>query len=208
MNVCLDNIFWTAKLFFFLTKLCMVMHHQEPECLAEKNMVLIFKVKVTARAYVIRVWLFTLYLLNFWSFRIQTWWYIIISQIVQRKNEMAVFTVKVTAKVQNRSECLSRWTAVHFVTKLGVVMYHHSLECHEKNVGLLSSRSRSKQGLIWSTYDCFYCTKIWLFLLYQNMTLSAISNMTVSAISTYDCCYYIKIWLFLLYQIWRFLFLP
>ena len=35
-----------------------------------------------------------------------------------------------------------------FVTKLGMVVHHHGLECHEAITGLEFSRSRSQQGLM------------------------------------------------------------
>ena len=35
VNVCLDDIFWTAE--HFVTKLGMVMQHDEPECHVEKD---------------------------------------------------------------------------------------------------------------------------------------------------------------------------
>ena len=48
------------------------------------------------------------------------------------------------------------WTAEHFVTKLGIVMKHHEPVCQVGNNCLLSSRSRSQRGRIWSKYDSFY----------------------------------------------------
>ena len=39
------------------------------------------------------------------------------------------FKVKVTAKSQNASVYLK-----HFVTKLGIVVHHHELECHTKRL--------------------------------------------------------------------------
>ena len=47
------------------------MQHHEPECYA-KRFVGHFKVKVTARAHMIKIWQFRLYLLNCWSFCNQT----------------------------------------------------------------------------------------------------------------------------------------
>ena len=48
------------------------------------------------------------------------------------------------------------WTAVYFVTNLGMVMQHHEVECLAEKMYLLYSKSRSQWGLIWSKYDCFY----------------------------------------------------
>ena len=47
------------------------------------------------------------------------------------------------------------WTAEHFATELGMVVQHHELVSCGKNC-LLSARSRSQQGLIWSNYNSFY----------------------------------------------------
>ena len=43
-----------------------------------------------------------------------------------------------------------------FFTKLDMVMQHHEPECHAEKNCLLSSRSRSQRGLIWSKYEPFY----------------------------------------------------
>ena len=49
------------------------------------------------------------------------------------------------------------WITEHFVTKFGMVMQHHEPECHaEKKKKLLSSRSRSQWGVMWSKYDSLY----------------------------------------------------
>ena len=42
-------------------------------CVMQKNWFTIFNVQVTARAYIIKIWLFSLYLLNCWSVCSQTW---------------------------------------------------------------------------------------------------------------------------------------
>ena len=47
VSVCPDGIFKTA--YHFVTKLCIVMHHHEPERM-QKDLFAIFKVKVIARA--------------------------------------------------------------------------------------------------------------------------------------------------------------
>ena len=56
--------------FFFFTRLGMMMQHHEPERRAEMFFA-IFKDKVTARAHLIKIWFFLLYLLN-WFFGNQT----------------------------------------------------------------------------------------------------------------------------------------
>ena len=64
-------IFWAAGP--CETKLSLVVQHHEPKCHAEKQWFTIFKVKVTARAHVIRIWLFLLYYLNCGFLGNQTW---------------------------------------------------------------------------------------------------------------------------------------
>ena len=58
--------------FFFFTKLGMVVYYHEAMCLAE-NWFTIFNVEVTMRAYIIKIWLLLLYLLNCCSICNQTW---------------------------------------------------------------------------------------------------------------------------------------
>ena len=74
VNVCPD-IFWTAK--HFVTKLAMMVQHHEPEYHTEKKkkkkLFAIFRVKVKARAHMIRIWIFLLYLMNCWFLGRQTW---------------------------------------------------------------------------------------------------------------------------------------
>ena len=73
------------------------------------------------------------------------WWYIIIGQSVllkkKKKRWIAVFKVKVTVKDQNVSECFPD------------ISSEPPFRCRE--IGLLSSRSWSQRGVIWSKYDCF-----------------------------------------------------
>ena len=52
VSVCPDGIFKTA--YHFVTKLCIVMHHHEPERM-QKDLFAIFKVKVIARAHMIKM---------------------------------------------------------------------------------------------------------------------------------------------------------
>ena len=79
-------------------------------------------------------------------------WYIFISQSV--KNWIAVFKVKVTAKLQNVNVCLDEifWTPELFITKIDMVMQHYEPEYHmEKIVCYLHGQGHSE----WSKYDCF-----------------------------------------------------
>ena len=63
--------------------------------------------------------------------------YIIISWSVLWKYWIAVFKVKVTAKVQTFSECLPEdtfWTTWPFAVILGMVMHHYQPQCHLKRL--------------------------------------------------------------------------
>ena len=65
-------IFWTVD--SLATKVGMVMQHHEPDsCGHFKFFLLFFNVKVTARAHMIKIWLFLLCLLNCWFFGNLTW---------------------------------------------------------------------------------------------------------------------------------------
>ena len=78
--------------------------------------------------------------------------YSILSQNVLWKYWITVFKVNITVKAHmSINICLNDifWTAEHFATKRGIVMQHHEPEC------LLSSRSKSYEGLIWSKYMSF-----------------------------------------------------
>ena len=68
---CPDDILWTTK--HFVTKHGMVMLQNEPECHTKQKLFAVFKVKVTARAHIIKTLLRLLYLLNCWFFGNQTW---------------------------------------------------------------------------------------------------------------------------------------
>ena len=86
------------------------------------------------------------------------------SRSVLWKNGITVFKVKVTAKVQNVSECLSRWYRLNhrtYFTKFGLMMQRYEPECPADLLLLLlllllSSTSRSQRGLIRSMHDSFY----------------------------------------------------
>ena len=106
VNVCPDDIFWTTE--HFVTKPSIVMQHHKPECHAEKKWFTVFNVKVTARVYIIKIWLFFA-LSSKLLVCLQpnlVWWYSIISQSVLWKHGITAFKVKVTVKIQNVSEWL------------------------------------------------------------------------------------------------------
>ena len=133
-------------------------------CVMQKNWFTIFNVKVTARAYIIRIWLFLLYLLNCWSICNQYWFDSTASLVgvFCRKNGITAFKVKITAKVQNASECLSGWYLLnheHFVTKPGMVMQHEKPECHAGKLVHSVQCQGHNEGL----YN-------------QNMTISVVSS--------------------------------
>ena len=83
------------------------------------------------RAYIIKIWLFLLYLPNCWSICNQTRF-----DSTTYKPECPCGKNWITAlKVKNVSEYLSGdifWTTKHFVTKLGMVMLQNEPECHAK----------------------------------------------------------------------------
>ena len=91
-------IFWTADP--FATKLSLIVHYLNAECLMEK-LIVVFKVKVTAKFQNVIECLSTWYFLSFlshWTFLPPNlvWWCIIISQIVFQKDWFAVFKIKVS----------------------------------------------------------------------------------------------------------------
>ena len=157
--LCLLNISWTAQplKIFFLPNLvwwCIIMRR----CVIQKNWFTILNVKVTVRAYIIKTWLFLLYLLICWS---------VCNQIGFGITEsLARVSCGKTGWLHSRSRSQQRlkilvnvcldgifWTAEHFVTKLGMVIQLHEPESHvgpppQKKKSLLSSRSRSLQGLM------------------------------------------------------------
>ena len=72
------------------------------------------------------------------------WQYNSVSWSVLCKNWVTVFKFKVTAKVQNVSDCPGDITADHFDTKLSMVLQHHEPVCHaEKLVGCLQCQDHS-----------------------------------------------------------------
>ena len=135
----------------------MVVYCNEVECHAERYT--IFDVKVTTRAYIIKIWLFLQYLLSN-----QTWFHSVAW-------EAGVFCGK-TGVLHSRSRSQQRfsmlvnvwpddafWTAEYFVTKFGMVMQRHEPECHvEKKKSFTSWRSKVTARA--------HMIKILLFLLY------------------------------------------
>ena len=126
----------------------------------------IFKVEVTARTHMIKVWLLLLSLLNCWSVCNQTWFCSTASYAgVPCGKKMGLLRWR--SRSQQRFKILVNVcpddifrTTEHFVTNLGMVMQHREPECHaeRKKNCYLQGQSHSKGS----------CD--------QNMTLSTISS--------------------------------
>ena len=76
-----------------------------------------------------------------------------------------------------------------FVTRLGIVVYHHKPGCHAKKKGILSSRSRSQCGLIW--WFLLYLLLVlnqWVFCNKTQLILSVDHHKQRSVQWMLDCC--------------------
>ena len=122
-------------------------------CVMQKNWFTIFNVKVTARANIIKIWLvlqyFTKLLVGLQPKMV--WTYNIISLSVLWKILITAFKVKVTARIQNVSECLSGWYLLNRRTFCYQTWYCDAaswarVSCTKEFS--LSSRSRSR-ALVW-----------------------------------------------------------
>ena len=69
VSVCTDDFF---KMAHIVTKLGIVLHHHELEYM-QKDLFAVFKLKVTTRAHITKLWQILVYLQNCWSFCCQTW---------------------------------------------------------------------------------------------------------------------------------------
>ena len=123
-----------------------------------KNWFTIFNVKVTVRVYIIKIWLFLLFLLKYWSICNQTWFDsialwggvscgkigLLCWRLSKCSNYQWIFVWVISSEPQNilyqtwHGDAAS-WARVPY-----------------RNNYLLSSRSRSQLGLISSEYDSFY----------------------------------------------------
>ena len=142
VNVCLDGIFWIAEP--FTTKLGMVMHHYEPDCLSNR-LVAVFKVKVTVTNIIIKLCLFNilselliLLQLNLFWWHIVIWWIALwkgwIALLWSRSRSQKGCRIPVNVHVDDISS-----TAEPFVTKVGIVVHHRGTGCQK--IGFLSSSS-------------------------------------------------------------------
>ena len=145
-------------------------------CVMQKNWFTIFNVKVTVRAYITKLWLFLLYLLNCWSICNQTWY-------DSTTSYPRVFCAKIgfldsRSRSQQRFKMLVNvcpdnifWTTDHFDTKLDMVRQHHEPKCHEeKLVCCLQCQGHSEglynQNMIISTLSsnllvCLQPNSVW-----------------------------------------------
>ena len=157
VNVCLDDIFWTAE--YFVTKLGMVTQHHETECLAGKKKFAVFKVKVTARADMINIWLFLLYLLNCWFFGSQTWSGDISSWARVPYEEIGYCIQDQGHSQGSKYWCLSRWYLLNcqmFDYQTWFCDASSWTGMSWKKIDLLFSRSRSQGFMI----------ELWQFLVH------------------------------------------
>ena len=126
----------------------------------QKDWLIIFEVKVTFRAHMIKIWWFLLYF-NCWSFCNQTWF-----DSTSSKASATWSVRKLDCCVQgqghseglNVSECLlgwyiqNRWT---FCYQLGMVMHHHGQDCPVKRwFSFFKGKLTVRAHII--RYDCFY----------------------------------------------------
>ena len=156
MNICRDDIFWSAEPFPpNLVFWCIILS----QIVFQKDWFAVFKVKVTVKDYMIKMWLSNISseLLALWQLNL-VWWHIITSWIVLWKDWIALLWSRL--RLQERFKIPVNVhladipsTAEPSVTKLGMVM-HHLAPVSCRKIGLLSSRSRSVRAHY----------QIWLFL--------------------------------------------
>ena len=105
VNVCPDDIFWTAEP--SVTDLGMMKHYQEFKCHV-KRLVCFLQGHglVTVKSYILKIWPspFSSELLVLLIPHL-VWWYMIVSRSVLWKDWIAVFKVKVTAKIHSFNAC-------------------------------------------------------------------------------------------------------
>ena len=166
VNVCPDDIFSVCRscplnisrtaqsffMIFFLPNLvwwCIIMRR----CVVRKNWFTIFSVKVTARAYVIKIWHFLLCLLTAGPFATK------LSLIVQHHKLQCPagkwdYFVQGQGhnEVQNVSECVCSICSEPQNFLLPNLIWLCSIISQS-----VSSTPRSQRGLTWSKFDCFCC---------------------------------------------------
>ena len=100
----------------------------------QKNWFTVFNVKVTARAYIIKLWHSSNLLVRLQPNMV--WQYSTMSRSIMWTNLVSAFKVKVAAKVQNGSKCLSGW-----------YLLNHRTFCRQ---------TWYVEGSWWSKYESFY----------------------------------------------------
>ena len=110
----------------------------------QKNWFAVFSVKVTARAYIIKILLFLLYLLNCWSVCNQTWFDSITSEAGESCGKIGLLC--------SRSRTQQNILLLYLVWWCSIM----SQSVMQKTNCLQFSRSRSQQGMMWSENDSFY----------------------------------------------------
>ena len=161
---CPLNISWTAQpfSFFYIPNLiwwCVIMR----QCVMRKNWFTIFNLKVTVRAYIIKISLFLLLNhLNCWSVCKQTWYNRTASYAWVSCGKIGLLHSGSSSQQKFKivvNVCLDDilWTTEHFVTKPGMVMQRHKPECHaQKLVHCLQCQGHS-EGLYNQNMTIFYC---------------------------------------------------
>ena len=180
---CPLNIFWTAHhLFFFFLPNCVWWCIRMRWCVMRgKKWFTIVNVNVTASAYIIKIWLFLLYLLNCWSVCNQTWFVRTASYAGAScgRNEITAFKVKVTAKVQIVSECLFEQYLLNHITFCYQTWYANAaswagFSCRKKGSFIFKSKvtARAHQNVSLSTIssNCrFFANQTWSDVHHQNI---------------------------------------
>ena len=99
--------------------------------------------------------------------------------------------VKVSAKVQYVNMCLSTQYLLNQQKMCCLTWYCNVLSWARvscKKIGLLSSRSRSQQGLIWSKCDSFYCIFLTADPFATKLGLLVHYNKPECLVKKLDCC--------------------
>ena len=124
----------------------------------------VFNDKVTARVYIIKIWLFLLYLLSCWFICDQTWFDVHHYKSDRSvENWTAAFKVKVTAKVQNVGDCLSGWYLLNCRTFFCKIWHCDAALCARVSCGKKLVCYVQGQGHSKGSCD-------------QNMTISIVSS--------------------------------
>ena len=161
-----NYIFWTADP--SATKLSMVMHHHESDCLP-KDWFAVFKVMVTVKDHMIKIQLFYVIWttapfatkLSFMAHHHK------LNCLVKRFDCSVVVKVKVTERLTipvNVHVDGIFSTAEFFVTKLGMVMHHHRPECHARRLVCCLHVQGQVEGLYNQVWLCLpHLLNCWSF---------------------------------------------